>query len=104
MTSGPAPLETAATICARHGNDPALLIEVLHDVQEALGYVPEACLPEIAAHRVDQVKIAQDAKKLGIKVIRQRRRQRKPRPWQAHRYHAHPPGFAAREDLPNLCQ
>lgn len=48
MTSGPAPLETAATICARHGNDPALLIEVLHDVQEALGYVPEACLPEIA--------------------------------------------------------
>lgn len=48
MTSGPDPLETAAVICARHGNDPALLIEILHDVQEALGCVPEPWLPEIA--------------------------------------------------------
>lgn len=48
MTSEPDPLETAATICARHGNDPALLIEILHDVQEAVGFVPEPCLPEIA--------------------------------------------------------
>ncbi len=48
MASGPDPLETAAAICARHGNDPALLLEILHDVQEALGFVPEPWLAEIA--------------------------------------------------------
>lgn len=48
MTSGSDPQSLAAEISAGYGNDPALLIEILHDLQEALGYVPEACLPEIA--------------------------------------------------------
>ena len=48
MSTGSGPLETAAAVCARHGNDPSLLIEILHDVQDAIGFVPEVCLPEIA--------------------------------------------------------
>lgn len=39
---------SAARICARHGNDPASLIEILHDLQEAEGAVSEAAMPEIA--------------------------------------------------------
>ena len=35
-------------ICARHGDDPSALIEILHDLQEAAGFVPDAALPEIA--------------------------------------------------------
>lgn len=40
--------EMARACCARHGDDPAALIEILHDLQEAFGYVPDAALPEIA--------------------------------------------------------
>jgi formate dehydrogenase subunit gamma len=39
---------TARTIAAEHGNRPDALIEILHDVQEALGYVPEAVIPALA--------------------------------------------------------
>ena len=35
-------------ICAKHGNQPGALIEILHDVQEARGFVAEAVLPVIA--------------------------------------------------------
>lgn len=38
----------AAAICAAHGNKPDELIEILHDVQHDLGFVPEAVLPTIA--------------------------------------------------------
>lgn len=38
----------ARAICARYGNDPAALIEILHDLQEVEGFVPESALPEIA--------------------------------------------------------
>ena len=48
MASGSDLQEAAIAVCARHANDPALLIEILHDVQEALGYVPETTLPIIA--------------------------------------------------------
>ena len=41
-------VETALAICARHGNDPSALIEILHDLQDAEGFVPEAALPAIA--------------------------------------------------------
>lgn len=48
MNSGANPDDLANAICACHGNDPALLIEILHDLQEALGYVPDTALPAIA--------------------------------------------------------
>jgi len=35
-------------VCARHGNDPANLIEILHELQELDGHIPESALPEIA--------------------------------------------------------
>ncbi|MFN0192676.1 MAG: formate dehydrogenase subunit gamma [Aestuariivirga sp.] len=38
----------AAAIAARHGNKPDELIEILHELQEELGFVPEAALPVIA--------------------------------------------------------
>ena len=34
-------------ICSRYGNKPETLIEILHDVQEKLGHVPEDTLPVI---------------------------------------------------------
>ena len=37
-----------ARLCARHGDHPAALIEILHDLQDALGAVPPETLPEIA--------------------------------------------------------
>lgn len=40
--------DTVSAICARHGNQPALLIEMLHDIQEALGHVPETSFKSIA--------------------------------------------------------
>jgi formate dehydrogenase subunit gamma len=40
--------ETARATCAVHGNDPARLIEILHDIQSERGFVPEAVLPVIA--------------------------------------------------------
>lgn len=39
---------TVREICARHGNDPAALIEILHDIQEHVGFVPETAQPELA--------------------------------------------------------
>ena len=38
-----------ADICLRHGNRPDTLLEILHDVQEKLGHVPEKALPVIAS-------------------------------------------------------
>lgn len=45
--SSPADVKVLA-ICANHGNLPSELLEILHDVQHALGYVPESVLPVIA--------------------------------------------------------
>jgi formate dehydrogenase subunit gamma len=39
---------TAAALCARHGNRPDALLEILHDLQEDVGHVPENALPVIA--------------------------------------------------------
>lgn len=39
---------TARTIAAEHGNRPDALIEILHEVQAALGCVPEAAVPALA--------------------------------------------------------
>lgn len=44
----PAAKSAALEICGRHGNSPGALIEILHDVQSALGFVPDAVLPGIA--------------------------------------------------------
>lgn len=35
-------------ICARYGDDPNALLEILHDLQEEIGYVPRAMLPVLA--------------------------------------------------------
>lgn len=40
--------ELAAQICARHGNQASELLEILHDLQHAHGFVPEAAIPAIA--------------------------------------------------------
>jgi formate dehydrogenase subunit gamma len=40
--------EYARAACDAHGNRPELLIEILHDIQHKLGYVPEAVLPVVA--------------------------------------------------------
>lgn len=45
------PLDIDATvvdICRQHANAPADLIEILHDLQEQLGHVPQSALPTIA--------------------------------------------------------
>ena len=39
----------AIAICAAHGNRPDELLEILHALQNELGYVPEALLPVIAS-------------------------------------------------------
>jgi formate dehydrogenase subunit gamma len=39
---------TARTIAAEYGNRPDALIEILHAVQAALGYVPEPVVPTLA--------------------------------------------------------
>jgi len=45
----PSPAEVAAlAVCARHGNKASELLEIFHDLQHQLGYVPEATLPVIA--------------------------------------------------------
>lgn len=45
----PTPVEVAAlAACARHGNKPDELLEILHELQEHVGYVPDATLPVIA--------------------------------------------------------
>lgn len=46
-TATAAPL-AARSVCARHGNDPAALLEILHDLQEETGCVPRAAIPDIA--------------------------------------------------------
>jgi formate dehydrogenase subunit gamma len=38
----------AEAICARHGNRPDALLEILHDLQGEVGHVPETTLPVIA--------------------------------------------------------
>jgi formate dehydrogenase subunit gamma len=38
----------AREIALRYGNKPDALLEILHDLQEELGYVPEAALPALA--------------------------------------------------------
>ena len=40
--------ELARTICAAHDNRPDELLEIFHDLQHDLGYVPEETLPVIA--------------------------------------------------------
>lgn len=40
--------ETAREIAAEHGNRPDELLEILHDVQAAIGHVPEAVVPALA--------------------------------------------------------
>lgn len=39
---------TAREIALRYGNRPDALLEILHDLQEDLGFVPEAALPALA--------------------------------------------------------
>lgn len=38
----------AREICTRHGNNPAALLEILHELQELEGHVSQTALPEIA--------------------------------------------------------
>jgi formate dehydrogenase subunit gamma len=40
--------DAAQAICAKYNNKPDQLIEILHDLQEEFGHVPEASLPVIA--------------------------------------------------------
>lgn len=40
--------DPAVAIAARYGNKPDALLEILHDVQAELGFVPESSLPVIA--------------------------------------------------------
>lgn len=40
--------DPAVAIAARYGNKPDALLEILHDVQAELGFVPEKSLPAIA--------------------------------------------------------
>jgi formate dehydrogenase subunit gamma len=43
------PEGTAESIAARHGNRPDALIEMLHEVQAAMGHVPESVIPVLAS-------------------------------------------------------
>jgi formate dehydrogenase subunit gamma len=40
--------DPATPFCAKYGNKPDALLEILHDVQNELGHVPETSLPAIA--------------------------------------------------------
>lgn len=40
--------DVADRICLHYGNKPDALLEILHDVQNELGHVPESALPAIA--------------------------------------------------------
>jgi formate dehydrogenase subunit gamma len=42
------PEATARTIAAEYGNRPDALIDILHQVQATVGYVPEAAVPALA--------------------------------------------------------
>jgi formate dehydrogenase subunit gamma len=48
MGSDPAVRATVEKVLARHGGRPGPLIEVLHAVQDALGFVPKEAVPMIA--------------------------------------------------------
>ncbi|MET0406805.1 MAG: formate dehydrogenase subunit gamma [Hyphomicrobium sp.] len=49
QSPAPTPVEVAALgVCARHGNKPDELLEIFHELQHQLGYVPDATLPVIA--------------------------------------------------------
>ncbi len=41
--------ETARTVAAKHGNRPDALLDILHEVQAALGFVPEEAVPVLAS-------------------------------------------------------
>ena len=41
--------ETVSTVCTAHGNRPADLIEILHEIQASLGYVPEGATQMLAS-------------------------------------------------------
>ncbi len=40
--------DAASVIASRHDNKPDALLEILHDLQHEMGYVPEAALPVLA--------------------------------------------------------
>ena len=40
--------DAASTIASRYGNKPDALLEILHDLQNEAGYVPDASLPVLA--------------------------------------------------------
>ena len=40
--------EMAQTVCASHGNRPDALLEILHDIQEHEGFVPQGAVPVVA--------------------------------------------------------
>lgn len=42
------PAAAASAVSAVHGDDPAALIEILHHLQDRLGWIPEAALPALA--------------------------------------------------------
>jgi len=47
--AAPTPAEVAAiAACSRHDNKPDELLEILHELQHDLGYVPDSTLPVIA--------------------------------------------------------
>lgn len=46
---------TARTIAAEHGNRPDALIEILHEVQSALGFVPEEVI-HVLAHALNRTR------------------------------------------------
>jgi formate dehydrogenase subunit gamma len=46
--NAPIDLNLAQSTCAAYGNRPDALLEILHDIQEHKGFVPQADLPVIA--------------------------------------------------------
>ena len=48
IDSSPKEVMAARAIALRYGNKPDALIEILHDLQADLGFVPEAALPALA--------------------------------------------------------
>ena len=46
--NAPIDLNLAQSTCAAYGNKPDALLEILHDIQEHKGFVPQADLPVIA--------------------------------------------------------
>jgi formate dehydrogenase subunit gamma len=49
LSPAPTPAEVAAlAVCARHGNKPDELLEIFHELQHQLGYIPDTTLSVIA--------------------------------------------------------